>query len=65
MIKNDQIEKKIISFSEAFQFLKKFRYKPRSQWTKEEKNFSKYAILLFCLKKGSIKCLLPLTASAN
>ncbi len=41
----------IISFSDAYQFLRKFRYKPRNEWSKDERAFFKICNFIILSKK--------------
>ena len=48
-------QKNQLSFADAFTFLKKFRYKPRNEWTKEEEQFLKFVTLLSYQKRELTK----------
>ena len=41
----------IISLTDAYQFLRKFRYKPRNEWSKDEKAFFKICNFIILSKK--------------
>ena len=40
-----------LSFADAFTFLKKFRYKPRNEWTKDERTIFKICNFIVLSKK--------------
>ena len=44
-----------LSFADAFTFLKKFRYKPRNEWTKEQRTIFKICNFIVLSKKELIK----------
>ena len=52
----------IISFEDAYQFLKKFRYKPRAEWSKNERSFFKICNFIILSKKRVNKILSALNS---
>ena len=48
-------QKNKLSFADAFTFLKKFRYKPRNEWTKEERTIFKICNFIVLSKKELTK----------
>ena len=52
----------IISFADAYQFLKKFRYKPRKEWSKNERSFFKICNFIILSKKRVNKILSALNS---
>ena len=54
-----------ISYSEAYQFIKKFRYKPRKEWTHNERLFFKICNFIVLSKKELIKSSLHSMHSQN
>ena len=52
----------IVSFADAYQFLKKFRYKPRKEWSKNERSFFKICNFIILSKKRVNKILSALNS---
>ena len=53
------------SFADAFTFLKKFRYKPRNEWTKEERTIFKICNFIVLSKKRINKTFLAFSSLAK
>ena len=47
----ERIKKKYVSFGEAFEYLKKFRYQSRKNWSKEQKSFFRICNFMVLSKK--------------
>jgi len=47
----ERIKKKYVSFGEAFEYLKKFRYQSRENWSKEQKSFFRICNFMVLSKK--------------
>tara|TARA_A100001011_G_scaffold400577_1_gene516412 strand:- start:4625 stop:5269 length:645 start_codon:yes stop_codon:yes gene_type:complete len=62
---NREIQKSKLSFADAFAFLKKFRYKPRSEWTKEERTIFKICNFIVLSKKRINKIFLAFSSLAK
>ena len=62
---NREIQKSKLSFADAFAFLKKFRYKPRSEWTKEERTIFKICNFIVLSKKRINKVFLAFSSLAK
>ena len=54
-----------LSFADAFTFLKKFRYKPRNEWTKEERTIFKICNFIVLSKKRINKIFLAFSSLAK
>ncbi len=54
-----------LSFADAFTFLKKFRYKPRNEWTKEERTIFKICNFIVLSKKRINKTFLAFSSLAK
>ena len=54
-----------LSFADAFSFLKKFRYKPRNEWTKEERTIFKICNFIVLSKKRINKTFLAFSSLAK
>ena len=60
-----KIQKNQLSFADAFTFLKKFRYKPRNEWTKEERTIFKICNFIVLSKKRINKIFLAFSSLAK
>ena len=58
-------QKHQLSFADAFTFLKKFRYKPRNEWTKEERTIFKICNFIVLSKKRINKTFLAFSSLAK
>ncbi|MDC2965837.1 hypothetical protein OAY92_01405 [Alphaproteobacteria bacterium] len=58
-------QKHQLSFADAFTFLKKFRYKPRNEWTKEERTIFKICNFIVLSKKRINKIFLAFSSLAK
>ena len=58
-------QKRQLSFADAFTFLKKFRYKPRNEWTKEERTIFKICNFIVLSKKRINKTFLAFSSLAK
>ena len=58
-------QKNQLSFADAFTFLKKFRYKPRNEWTKEERTIFKICNFIVLSKKRINKIFLAFSSLAK
>ena len=58
-------QKHQLSFADAFTFLKKFRYKPRNEWTKEERTIFKICNFIVLSKRRINKIFLAFSSLAN
>ena len=58
-------QKHKLSFADAFTFLKKFRYKPRNEWTKEERTIFKICNFIVLSKKRINKTFLAFSSLAK
>tara|TARA_B100000963_G_scaffold52587_1_gene40617 strand:+ start:758 stop:1402 length:645 start_codon:yes stop_codon:yes gene_type:complete len=58
-------QKNQLSFADAFTFLKKFRYKPRNQWTKDERTIFKICNFIVLSKKRINKIFLAFSSLAK
>ena len=54
-----------LSFADAFTFLKKFRYKPRNEWTKDERTIFKICNFIVLSKKRINRIFLSFTSLAK
>jgi len=57
--------KNSLSFADAFTFLKKFRYKPRNEWTKDERTIFKICNFIVLSKKRINKIFLSFSSLAK
>ncbi len=55
-------QKNNLSFADAFTFLKKFRYKPRNEWTKDERTIFKICNFIVLSKKRINKTFLAFSS---
>ena len=62
---NEKIQKNQLSFADAFNFLKKFRYKPRNEWTKDERTIFKICNFIVLSKKRINKTFLAFSSLAK
>ena len=60
-----KVQKNQLSFADAFNFLKKFRYKPRNEWTKEERTIFKICNFIVLSKKRINKTFLAFSSLAK
>ncbi|MAZ46709.1 MAG: hypothetical protein CMM98_03950 [Rickettsiales bacterium] len=59
---SEKTSKRHLSFADAFSFLKKFRYKPRNQWTKNERTIFKICNFIVLSKKRINKIFLAFSS---
>ncbi len=62
---NENTKKNRLSFADAFTFLKKFRYKPRNQWTKDERIIFRICNFIVLSKKRINKIFSAFTSLAK
>ena len=62
---NKKSQKPNLSFVDAFTFLKNFRYKPRNEWTKEERTIFKICNFIVLSKKRINKIFLGFSSLAK
>ena len=62
---NKKSQKPNLSFVDAFTFLKNFRYKPRNEWTKEERTIFKICNFIVLSKKRINKTFLAFSSLAK
>ena len=62
---DNKTQKNQLSFADAFTFLKKFRYKPRNEWTKEERTIFKICNFIVLSKKRINKIFLAFSSLAK
>ena len=62
---DNKTQKNQLSFADAFTFLKKFRYKPRNEWTKEERTIFKICNFIVLSKKRINKTFLAFSSLAK
>ena len=60
-----KVQKNQLSFADAFNFLKKFRYKPRNEWTKDERTIFKICNFIVLSKKRINKTFLAFSSLAK
>ena len=60
-----KLQKNQLSFADAFDFLKKFRYKPRNEWTKDERTIFKICNFIVLSKKRINKTFLAFSSLAK
>ena len=62
---DNKTKKSNLSFADAFTFLKKFRYKPRNEWTKDERTIFKICNFIVLSKKRINKTFLAFSSLAK